>query len=127
MTSDIPAHERSFKRLQRLRERCVFAAASFKLLRFERVGSGERGTCAARCDVQERHNSGRRRHARVRQRGVRQGARAAPAAVLQVQGRGLLLQGVPGGRPGRSVLVRKRPPRSGARDLLDMDDHGALT
>ena len=43
----------------------------------------------------------RRRRARVQQRGVRQGARPAPAAVLQVQGRGLLLQGVPGGRPGR--------------------------
>ena len=52
------------------------------------------------CDVKERAR-GRRRRARVRQRGVRQGARAAPAAVLQVQGRGLLLQGVPGGKPSR--------------------------
>ena len=54
------------------------------------------------------HARGRRRRARVRQRGVRQGARAAPAAVLQVQGRGLLLQGVPGGRPGRP----RRAPRA---------------
>jgi len=58
------------------------------------------------CDVQE---GGRRRRARVRQRGVRQGARAAAAAVLQVQERGLLLQGVPGGRPGLP------PPRTARR------------
>jgi len=59
------------------------------------AGGNEQTVCRSR------RARGPRRRARVRQRGVRQGARAAAAAVLQVQGRGLLLQGVPGGRPGR--------------------------
>jgi hypothetical protein len=53
------------------------------------------------CDAQEgcRQARCRRPRARVRQRGVRKDAGAAAAAVLQVQGRGLLLQGVSGGNP----------------------------
>ena len=61
-------------------------------------GEGHLRAVPLGCDVQEggrRHTRGGRRRARVRQRGVRQGARAAAAAVFQVQGRGLLLQGVP--------------------------------
>jgi len=66
-----------------------------------RRGNNEQTVCRSR------RARGPRRRARVRQRGVRQGARAAAAAVLQVQGRGLLLQGVPGGRPGRPRCAQR--------------------
>ena len=62
------------------------------------------GRCRVKIDGDGRvkiDSDGRQPGQAVRQCCVRQGARPAPAAVLQVQGRGLLLQGVPGGRPGR--------------------------
>jgi len=77
--------------------RCTGITRRARPLQPAGVGRWKRHLRAARlgCDVQEgggrRHTRGRRRRARVRQRGVRQGARAAAAAVLQVQGRGLLL------------------------------------
>ena len=67
---------------------------------------------AAACDAQEGggrvHAHSWRRGARVRQRRVPQGAGAAAAAVLKVQGRGLLLQGVPG------AAAPTRPPNAGS-------------
>ena len=70
-------------------------------------------TVSIGCDVQEgcrcRHARDRRRRTRVWQRGLRQGARAADAAVLQVQGRCLLRQGVlPGGGPPLRTVRRTR-------------------
>ena len=72
--------------------------------------TGARRSCDAQKDCRRPRARACRSRARVRQQRVRQGARAAVAAVLQVQGRGLLLQGVPGWRPSRARRTSRAAP-----------------